>query len=145
MVSPVISGAMQSPRPQSLRNVRWKTAGKQEVIIPVFMWKVREYAFSSRASRHLTSLPGKQRSACDTLSSPNSDQSLITNRGKEIWATPRYLPASLPNQKKLNRLFQCQMSKRTDTQLPLSWLLGLHHAHLSKQYRSSKAEYGVWL
>lgn len=68
------------------------------MIIPIFMWKVSEYTFSSTASRHLMSLPGKQRSACNTLSSPNSDQSLITNRCKEIWATPRHLLVSLSKQ-----------------------------------------------
>lgn len=106
----------------------------------MFMSKVSEHIFSSRASRHLMSLPGKQRSACDTLSSPSGDQSLITNRYKEIWATPRYLLVSLPNQKKSIGLFSARCQKRADAQLPLPRLLGLHHAHVSEQYRSSKAE-----
>lgn len=63
---------MKSLKPQSLWNIRWKTAGKQKVTIPIFMWKL-SYTLSSRVSGHLMPLPGKQRNAYDTFSSPRSE------------------------------------------------------------------------
>ena len=111
------------------------------MIIPTSMWKVSEYTFSSRASRHLMSLPGKQRSACDTLSSPNSDQSLITNRCKEIWATPRYLLESLPNQKKSISLFSARCQKEQMLSFPCPGCL-VYIMHISQNSTEAARQRG---